>query len=259
MNTFFNTQYPPPSDWRARQQSHALYDTILALKNLETTRTVSDSDTLTRTTNEPVTQSLNDKWDANSEALYRNIMGPNGPVSRTTPNGPVSRTTPNGPVSRTAPNGPAYVYAYAYNPYAYNPYASNPYMTRYYDSGIGENPLAIHEINVDLRFKFLDKWLFSHYPHILRMLKVNGATVNVLSKTDAESNDISKDTDVDLEKKSDFIGNNILTLSKNKKILNALCEKNNIKYYDILPDNTYFVRKAQSKYILKKLTEMQNK
>ena len=29
----------------------------------------------------------------------------------------------------------------------------------YYDSGIGDNPVTQHEINEDLRYKFLDKWL----------------------------------------------------------------------------------------------------
>lgn len=130
-----------------------------------------------------------------------------------------------------------------------------PTSAYYYDSGIGENPLAKYETNEDLRFKFLDKWLFEDYPDILRMLKVNGSNVTVLSKTEAEKNDISKDSESDLEKKSDFIGYEILTLGKNEKILNTICAKNNLKYYD-LPHNEYFVRKAQAKYILKKLEEM---
>lgn len=125
----------------------------------------------------------------------------------------------------------------------------------YYDSGIGENPLAKYETNKDLRFKFLDKWLFEDYSDIVRMLKVDGSMVTVLDKTDAEKNDISKDSETDLERKSDYIGREILTLRKNEKILDALCMKNNLKYFD-LSHNEYFVRKAQSKYILKKLEEM---
>lgn len=130
-----------------------------------------------------------------------------------------------------------------------------PTSAYYYDSGIGENPLARHETNADLRFKFLDKWLFEDYPEILRMLKVDGSTVNVLAKAEADKNDISKDSESDLEKKSDFVGYELLTLRKNEKILNTLCLKNNLKYYD-LPHNEYFVRKAQGKYILKKLEDM---
>lgn len=131
----------------------------------------------------------------------------------------------------------------------------NPQSLYYYDSGIGENPLAQYETNRDLRYKFLDKWLYEDYPDILRMMKVEGNKVIVLSKSDAEKNDISKDTESDLEKKSDFIGMEILTLSKNKKILNMLCMKNNMKYYD-LPHNEHYVRKAQAKYVKRKLLEM---
>jgi hypothetical protein len=125
----------------------------------------------------------------------------------------------------------------------------------YYDSGIGENYLAQHETNVDLRYKFLDKWLYDDFPEILRMLKVDSSGVKVLSKSEAEKNDISKDSEDDLYKKSDFIGHEILTLHKNRKILDTICAKNNLKYYD-LPHNLYFVRKAQGKYVMKKLEEM---
>jgi len=131
-----------------------------------------------------------------------------------------------------------------------------PHGLYYYDSGIGENPLAQHETNVDLRYKFLDKWIYDDFPDILRMLKVEGNKVTVLSKADAEKNDISKDSESDLEKKSDYIGTEILTLNKNKKILNALCIKNNMKYYD-LPHNEHYVRKAQGKYVKAKLSENQ--
>ena len=132
-----------------------------------------------------------------------------------------------------------------------------PTSAYYYDSGIGENPLAIHETNQDLRYKFLDKWLYDDYPQIIRMLKVNGSNITILSKSEAEKNDISNDSEADLEAKSDYIGYEILTLNKNKKILDTLCQKNNLKYYD-LPHNEYFVRKAQAKYIIKKLEEKLN-
>lgn len=130
-----------------------------------------------------------------------------------------------------------------------------PTSAFYYDSGIGENSLAQYETNTDLRYKFLDKWLYDDFPNILRMLKVENGVVKVLSKEAAEKNDISKDSESDLEKKSDFIAHEILTLSKNKKILDTICRKNNLRYYD-LPHNEYFVRKAQGKYVLKKLEAM---
>jgi hypothetical protein len=126
----------------------------------------------------------------------------------------------------------------------------------YYDSGIGENPLAIHEVNEDLRKKFLGKWLYEDYPEILRMLKVESGVVRILSKTEAEKNDISKDSEDTLDTKIDFIAHTILTLSKNRKILNAFVIKNNLKWYD-LPHNERYVRKAQFKYVMRKLEEQQ--
>jgi hypothetical protein len=131
----------------------------------------------------------------------------------------------------------------------------NPTRAYYYDSGIGENPFAQHQTNEDLRYKFLDKWLVEDYQDILKMLRVDGNSVKVLSKDDSDKNDISKDSVKVIEQKIDFIGYEILTLHKNKKILDALCAKNNLKYYD-LPHNSYFVKKAQAKYVKSKLEEM---
>lgn len=125
----------------------------------------------------------------------------------------------------------------------------------YYDTGIGDNPLAQHETNVDLRYLFLDKWLYDDHPEILRMLKVSGNSVTVLSQSESEKNDISSDSESDLEKKSDFIGSNILTLSKNKKIMSEIIRKNNVKWY-MLEHMRSYVSKQQGKYVKKKLEEM---
>ena len=131
-----------------------------------------------------------------------------------------------------------------------------PSTAYFYDSsGIGENPLAQHETNTDLRYKFLDKWLYEDFPDIVKMLKVVNGQVDVLSENDAKDNDISNDDEDTLMKKSDFIGHEILTISKNLKILTKLVQKNNIKFYD-LPYNEHFVKKEQGKYVKGKLKEM---
>lgn len=127
-----------------------------------------------------------------------------------------------------------------------------------YDTGIGENPLAQHETNQDLRYLFLDRWLYDDHPEILRMLKVQGNTVKVLSKEETEKNDISSDSESDLEKKSDFIGTNILTLGKNRKIMSEIIRKNNVKWY-MLEHMRSYVSKQQGKYVKRKLEEMRGK
>ena len=130
-----------------------------------------------------------------------------------------------------------------------------PSTAFYYDSGIGESPLARHQTNVDLRYKFLDKWLLEDYPEILQKLKVENGVVVPLNDTEAKNNDISKDTIEDIEKKADYIGLNILSKDKNMRILEKMCQKNNMKFYD-LPHNEFYVRKEQAKYILKKMKEI---
>lgn len=125
-----------------------------------------------------------------------------------------------------------------------------------YDSGIGRNPLVQDEINNDMRYKFLDKFLYEDYEDIVKRLKVSDGKVRVVSKSESQTNDISKDTISDLEKKSDFIGDEILTISKVAKIMRKILQKTtNLRYYD-LPHNEYYVMKAFAKYIRSKLDEM---
>ena len=163
---------------------------------------------------------------------------------------PIGRRDPLSFVDRSFASGftrPVNLYATAGVSTVFRPYG-------YYDSGIGENPIVRDSINKDLRYRFLDKWLHKHCQDLLRMLKVNASgKVEVLSKEEAETNDISKDTKKDYTSKSDFIGNEILTRTKCMKVLLALCQKNNhLKFYD-LPYNHDSVRHAQAKYVKKHL------
>lgn len=137
----------------------------------------------------------------------------------------------------------------------YSPNIGYPLPTNtlfYHDSGINDNPLVIHDITSKLRYKFLDKWLFDDHDKIIKFLKVKDGKIIVLQQNEIDSNDIEKDTDDDLLKKSDFIGLEILPLRKMTKILKAFCAKNNIKFYDI-PYNESHLNKTIGKYVLKKL------
>jgi hypothetical protein len=125
-----------------------------------------------------------------------------------------------------------------------------------YDSGIGRNPLVQDEINNDMRYKFLDKFLYEDFEDIVRRLKLTESGIKVVSKSESQTNDISKDTVAILEKKSDFIGDEILTISKVGKIMRKILNgTSNLRYYD-LPHNEYYVMKAFAKYIRSKLDEM---
>lgn len=122
----------------------------------------------------------------------------------------------------------------------------------YYDTGVGSNPLAQHETNQYLRYKFLDDDLVGEYKEILSMLKVDGGMVKVLSEKESDN---TTDSSL-LKKKVDFIGSEILTSGKNMKILKAIVNKNaHIHFYD-LPHNPALVSSTQAKYVKSKLREM---
>jgi hypothetical protein len=130
---------------------------------------------------------------------------------------------------------------------------TNPNALYYYDSGIGENPLAQYETAEDVRNRFLNNWLYDDFEDIIRMMKVDSnGRIKILSDDDAKKNDISKDTEDDLEKKSDYIKYEILSLAKVMKILKAFIVKNNLKFYDI-PHNHHYVKKALGHYVMEKL------
>lgn len=145
------------------------------------------------------------------------------------------------------------VYTPTIFPTVYPSAVSGPYV---YDA-IGDNPIAFSKVNRNMRYLFLDKWLYRDFPQILKMLKITDGSVSVISKNDEASNDISTDSQDDLQAKSDFIGENILTSSKNKKILYKLMKTKLLKIYD-MDHNPQIVKKAQKKYVIDKLKEMQN-
>ena len=116
---------------------------------------------------------------------------------------------------------------------------------------MGSSPLAQHETNEYLRYKFLDKELVEEHKDILAMLKVDNGMVSV--SKDGKG-DVGSSSDV--EKKVDYIGNEILTRSKNMKVLKKIINKNyNLKFYD-LPHNLDLVFSTQAKYVKQKLREM---
>ena len=127
---------------------------------------------------------------------------------------------------------------------------------RYDGSGIGENPNARYETAKDMRFKFLDTWLFDDYPNIVRKLIVRDGRVRVASAEEEKNNDVNLNSEKDLEAISDFIGDEILTVNKTLKVLDRMVVKNGIKFYDI-PHNEKYVKKSFGRHVEKKLKKMQ--
>ena len=125
-----------------------------------------------------------------------------------------------------------------------------------YDAGIGTNEWPRRQVNIEMRDIFFNK--FYEYSEILHLLKiVDGVVVVVKSSEEAQQNDISKDTVSALEQKKEYVRYNILTLSKNRKLLDEICRKNKLNNYD-LPHNKYAVLHEQKKYIIKKLKQLRD-
>ena len=144
-------------------------------------------------------------------------------------------------------------------PYSYSPVnlyeVSKTYDNIYIDNGLGESPIVRYDITKETRNQFLNKWLY-RYPDILNMLIVKNGKVSVASKEEMKTNETATNTRADLEEKSSFIGYEILTFDKCKKILSKFCIKNTIGFYDI-PHNHNPVKKTLAHYVKKHLREMQ--
>lgn len=157
------------------------------------------------------------------------------------------------PVVLLDSNVPIIVDSNYVNYYTNYPYYTVPNTTGsiyYYDTGAGSSGLAKHETNEYLRYKFLDNALVKEYKDILNMLKVVDGVVKP-SKDGADGSDQKN-----VEKKVDFIGNEILTRSKNLKILEKIIQKNyHIRFFDLV-HNQDLVFSTQAKYIKKKIREM---
>ena len=127
-----------------------------------------------------------------------------------------------------------------------------PSATYYYDTGVADSPIVQHETNEYLRLLFLDKELVNERQDILKMLKVENGTV----KPTGEKESGTVGSTAEVEKKVDFIGNEILTKGKNMKILRKIIEKNyHIRIYD-LPHNIDLVHNTQAKYVKQKIREL---
>ena len=128
--------------------------------------------------------------------------------------------------------------------------------SKYYvdiDTGVNDNTIVQRDITRYFRYKTLDKWLYGDMTFLLKYLKVeNKNIVLVKSRDEMENNKVSKNSVSELEDKSDYICENILTESAMKEILLKIMYQLGIKWYD-LPYHEELVKEVIEKYIKKKL------
>ena len=120
-------------------------------------------------------------------------------------------------------------------------------------TGMHENYIAQKQMTTYLMYRILDKWLYEdELCSVLKYLKVRGDDVIVLTPEEAKKNKISEDSVQDIEKKSDFIHENILTEKAMKRTLLKIIAELGYKWYE-LADIESVVVEIVGKYIKKKL------
>jgi len=121
------------------------------------------------------------------------------------------------------------------------------------DTGMNDNYIVQKDVTKYLQYKTLDKWIFTEFPSVLKYLVVDGKKVRVVkSESEKEKNEVSKDSEDDLEEKADWIEENILTESAMREILIRIMRELGLKWYE-LPHRESLVMDVVEKYIKKKL------
>ncbi len=124
------------------------------------------------------------------------------------------------------------------------------------DTGINDNYIVQRDVTKFLRYKTLDKWLYTEFPNVLKYLVVEKDKVRVVkNETERDNNKVSKDSIDELSDKSEFIEEKILTEEAMREVLIRIMRETGIKWYD-LPYREQLVMDVIEKYIEKKLKKM---
>ena len=121
------------------------------------------------------------------------------------------------------------------------------------DTGINDNYIVQRDVTRGIMYKVLDKWLYDDFPNILKYLVVEKDTVRLVkSEQEKENNKVSSNTVSELEAKSDYIGDNILTESAMREILVRIMRETGLRWYE-LPHREQLLKDVVEKYLKKKL------
>jgi hypothetical protein len=122
------------------------------------------------------------------------------------------------------------------------------------DTGINDNYIVQRDITRALMYKTLDKWIYDDFPNVLKYLVVekSGDVRLVKSEQEKDNNKVSNDSVKDLEAKSDYIGDNILTEEAMREILIRIMRETGLRWYE-LPHREQLLKDIVEKYLKKKL------
>ena len=122
------------------------------------------------------------------------------------------------------------------------------------DTGVNDNYIVQRDVTRAIMYKALDKWLYDDFPNVLKYLVVekSGDVRLVKTEQEKENNKVSSDSVSDLEAKSDYIGENILTENTTREILIRIMRETGLKWYE-LPHREQLLKDVIEKYLKKKL------
>jgi hypothetical protein len=122
------------------------------------------------------------------------------------------------------------------------------------DTGMNDNYIVQRDVTLSIMYKTLDKWIYEDFPNVLKYLVVDkdGKVRPVKSESEKDNNKVSNDSERDLEKKSDYIGDNILTERTVREILMRIMRELGLRWYE-LPHREQLLKDVIEKYIKKKL------
>ena len=121
------------------------------------------------------------------------------------------------------------------------------------DTGVNDSYIVQRDVTRFLRYKTLDKWIYTEFPQLLKYLVVEKDTVRLVKNDDERhKNKVSNDPIDVLSEKSEYIEKNILTEEAMREILIRIMRETGIKWYD-LPYQEQLVMDVVEKYIEKKL------
>ena len=121
------------------------------------------------------------------------------------------------------------------------------------DTGMNDNYIVQKDVTLSIMYKALDKWLYNDFPNVLKYLVVEKNSVRLVkNEEEKDKNKVSNDSSDDLEKKSDYIGEQILTERATRDILIRIMRELGLRWYE-LPHHERLLKDVIEKYIKKKL------
>ncbi len=129
-----------------------------------------------------------------------------------------------------------------------------PYFSLDVDTGLNDSFLVQQQAIEYFMYRILDKWLYNdEMCHLLKYLKVSGGKVDYISsENDYKGNKICSDSADDVEKKVDFIHDNLLGKTEMKNLLMRIMHELGMQWYQLTMNERLIVDSAE-KYLKKEL------